>query len=108
MAFVKIVKDGCRPMKVPAKSIPKYESCGWKVSGKKSKLVVVEEVEEIEEENESEEVEEEVEETKSHKSVDDMTMEELQDKAKELGVNTKNLTTIGALKKAVKRAMAND
>ena len=97
MAFVKIVKDGCRPMKVPAKSIPKYEACGWKMSGKKSKPVV-------EEDAESEEVEE----TESHKSVDDMTMEELQDKAKELGVNTKNLTTIGALKKAVKRAMAND
>ena len=101
MAFVKIVKDGCRPMKVPEKSIPKYEACGWKVSGKKSKQVV-------EEEAESEEVEEEAEETESHKSVDDMTMEELQDKAKELGVNTKNLTTVGALKKAVKRAIAND
>lgn len=101
MAFVKIVKDGCRPMKVPEKSIPKYEACGWKVSGKKSKPAV-------EEEAESEEVEDEVEETESHKSIDDMTMEELQDKAKELGVNTKNLTTVGALKKAVKRAMAND
>lgn len=101
MAFVKIVKDGCRPMKVPEKSIPKYEACGWKVSGKKSKPAV-------EEEAESEEVEEEVKETESHKSVDDMSMEELQDKAKELGVNTKNLTTVGALKKAVKRAMAND
>lgn len=101
MAFVKIVKDGCRPMKVPEKSIPKYEACGWKVSGKKSKQAVEEEVK-------SEEVEEEVEETESHKSVDDMTMEELQDKAKELGVNTKNLTTVGALKKAVKRAIAND
>ena len=101
MAFVKIVKDGCRPMKVPEKSIPKYEACGWKVSGKKSKPAVKEEIE-------SEEVEEEVEETESHKSVDDMSMEELQDKAKELGVNTKNLTTVGALKKAVKRAMAND
>lgn len=101
MAFVKIVKDGCRPMKVPEKSIPKYEACGWKVSGKKSKPAVEDEVK-------SEEVEEEVEETESHKSVDDMTMEELQDKAKELGVNTKNLTTVGALKKAVKRAMAND
>lgn len=107
MAFVKIVKDGCRPMKVPEKSIPKYEACGWKVSGKKSKPAVEEEVK-SEEENESEEVEDEAEEIKSHKSVDDMTMEELQDKAKELGVNTKNLATIGALKKAVKRAMAND
>ena len=70
MASVKIVKDGCRPMKVPAKSIPKYEACGWKVSGKKNKPVVEEEVE-------SEDVEEEDEETESHKSVDDMTMEEL-------------------------------
>ena len=102
MAFVKIVKDGCRPMKVPAKSIQKYEACGWKVSGKKSKQAV----EDDETERETEE-ENEVE-TESHKSVDDMSMEELQDKAKELGVNTKNLTTVGALKKAVKRAMAND
>ena len=104
MAFVKIVKDGCRPMKVPEKSIPKYEACGWKVSGKKSKPAVKDD--ETERETETEE-EDEVE-TESHKSVDDMSMEELQDKAKELGVNTKNLTTVGALKKAVKRAMAND
>lgn len=107
MAFVKIVKDGCRPMKVPAKSIPKYEACGWKVSGKKSKPVVEEEVE-TETETEAEIEEDDEVENEPHKSVDDMSMEELQDKAKELGVNTKNLTTVGALKKAVKRAMAND
>lgn len=114
MAFIKIVKEGNRPMKIPESSLPKYEACGWKQAGKKVKQVVKQDIEEDSDENESDESEEnnsdedESEENVSNKSVDEMSMEELQNKAKELEVNTKNLTTIGALRKAVKRAMANE
>lgn len=101
MAFVKITKSGKRPLRIPSSSLPKYEACGWTVSGKKQKPQP--EKQEVEK-DEWEEADDELDE----KSIDEMSMEELQGKAKELGVSTKGLGTVGALKKAIKRAMSNE
>lgn len=103
MAFVKITKSGKRPMRIPTSSLPKYESCGWVASGVKKQKE--QPIESVEEKDEWEEADEELD---NEKSVDEMSMEELQDKAKELDINTKNLNTVGALKKAIKRALANE
>ena len=103
MAFVKITKSGKRPMRIPTSSLPKYEACGWIASGLKKQKE--QPVDAVEEKDEWEEADEELD---NEKSVDEMSMEELQDKAKELGINTKNLNTVGALKKAIKRALTNE
>lgn len=102
MAFIKITKSGKRPMHIPASSLPKYEACGWIAPNMKKQK---ERPANIEERDEWEEVDEELD---NEKSIDEMSIEELQNKAKELGVNTKNLNTVGALKKAIKRALANE
>jgi hypothetical protein len=121
MAFVKVKKAGKGILSIPSGSLDNYIRNGWKplegstsdskekpMSSKASEIKSQNEPSGASEDyskdakDEWDEVEEE--ETKE-KSIDEMSVEELQTKAKDLGINTKNLNTVGALRKAIKRAV---
>jgi protein required for attachment to host cells len=121
MAFVKIKKAGKGILSVPSGSLDNYIRSGWKLlegstndSDEKSINTKAETTEAQNEQpgasgdhssdSKDEWDEVEAEEESEERSVDEMSLQELQAKAKELGINTKNLNTVGALRKAIKKA----
>jgi hypothetical protein len=121
MAFVKIKKAGKGILSVPSGSLDNYIRSGWELledsTNDSNEKAINTKVKTTEVQNEQpgasgdhsgdskdkwDEVE--AEEEAEEKSVDEMSLQELQAKAKELGINTKNLNTVGALRKAIKKA----
>ena len=124
MAMVKIQKDG-KVIKVPMGAFnSNYKKAGWnlagKVGGQKNAETAGlstqnEELEEsqeeeldetVEEQEEKDEWDEADEELEKEKDIDSMDMNELKAKAKELGINPKNLSTVGDYRKAIKKALS--
>jgi uncharacterized protein (UPF0335 family) len=116
MAFVKITKAGKGILSIPSGSLESYINNGWKPLDDSNKdsgaKTVNHKVEEEKPQNEdsgasetnaSDEWDQVEAEEKEKKSLDEMTIEELQEKAKSLGLNIKNLNTVGALRKAIRR-----
>lgn len=124
MAMVKIQK-GDKVIKVPMGAYnSNYKKAGWNLVGKvggqenaetaglstqneefeeSQEEELDETVEEQEEKDEWDEADEELE---QEKDIDSMDMNELKDKAKELGINPKNLSTVGDYRKAIKKALS--
>lgn len=97
--MIRIVKNGKYLEVSEAAFKNSFSRHGWEIADKKKKSKV--------EETKTETVKDEWDEVDNEeKTIDDMTMEELQEKANELGINVDKLQTIGALKKAVKRALS--
>jgi hypothetical protein len=122
MAFVKIKKAGKGILSIPSGSLENYLRNGWELSDDSRNDSKEEPINtkagEAKAQNEHpetsgddadgskdewDEVEAE-ENAKDEKPIDEMSVEELQEKAKSLGINTKNFNTVGALRKAIKRA----
>jgi hypothetical protein len=122
MAFVKIKKAGKGILSIPSGSLESYLRSGWRLlnaqeddlvekptNNKASETKAQDERSAASEDSSTSSTgdewdEVEAEEQADEKSVDNMSLQELQKKAKELGINTKNLNTVGALRKAIKRA----
>jgi hypothetical protein len=121
MAFIKIKKAGKGILSIPSGSLDNYIRSGWELlegstsdSDKKPINTKAEttkahiEQSGASEDNSNDQKDEwdevEAEEETEEKSIDEMNLQELQTKAKELGLNIKNLNTVGALRKAIKKA----
>ena len=124
MAMVKIQK-GDKVIKVPMGAFnSNYKKAGWNLVGKvggqenaetaglstqneefdeSQEEELDETVEEQEEKDEWDEADEELE---QEKDIDSMDMNELKAKAKDLGINPKNLSTVGDYRKAIKKALS--
>ena len=128
MAMVKIQK-GDKVIKVPMGAFnSNYKKAGWnlvgKVGGQKNAETAwpstqndeieveeefehdVDEVEGEEEQEEEDEWDEAEKELEKEKDIDSMDMNELKAKAKDLGINPKNLSTVGDYRKAIKKALS--
>lgn len=113
MAMVKIQKYG-KVIKVPMGAYnSNYKKAGWNLAGKVGGQENAETAglstqnEELEEsQEEKDEWDEADEELEQEKDIDSMDMNELKAKAKELGINPKNLSTVGDYRKAIKKALS--
>lgn len=123
MAMVKIQKSD-KVIKVPMGAFnSNYKKAGWNLVGKvggrenaetaglSTQNEEFEEQEEeldetVKEQEEKDEWDEADEELEQEKDIDSMDMNELKAKAKDLGINPKNLSTVGDYRKAIKKALS--
>lgn len=80
-----------------------YKRAGWKVDKSKGKSKPISDVDK--ESTEVDEWDKADEELASEKNIDDMSMGELKKLAESKGINTKDIKTIGSLRKAIKEVM---
>lgn len=80
-----------------------YKRAGWKVDKSKGKPKPISDVDK--ESTEVDEWDKADEELASEKNIDDMSMGELKKLAESKGINTKDIKTIGSLRKAIKEVM---
>lgn len=115
MAMIKIVKNDMKLL-IPAGAYKKqYAPHGWDIEGEEVAVdfekvnesvgETITETLDSEEPKAADEWDKADEEVEQEKSIDEMTFKELQAKAKELKIDTRNFKQIGEFRKAIKNAI---